>query len=287
MSTGSSSVSVVPVSRQAAPNAGTHCAAAREWSVHASNGPVIATAIHNGHEIRASLQGLLEASEANRRHEEDPLTGVLATVGDTQVRVHASRFQVDMNRSRDKAVPQAPADTWGMKVWRETLPTMEVAESLQTYDRFHAQIRGVMDGLIARWGRVLLLDVHSYNHRRDGADAAPSDVDVNPDIDLGVTTFEHARYGTLAARFRQALCEVLVAGRTPDVRENVRYPDGGDFPEWIHATYGDQVCTITLEYKKIYMNEWTGMADIGVLDDLCAGLRHAVQKVRPEFMTCR
>lgn len=287
MTTGATVVSLVSTAQQSPRLAAEQCAAAHGWSVHVSDGPVVATAIHDGHVIRESLRGLLHASEAERRHEEDPLTGVFAAVGDTQIRVDTSRFQVDMNRPRNKAVAQSSADTWGMKVWRESLPPMEVAQSMQAYDRFHEQVRGVLEGLIARWGRVLLLDIHSYNHRRDGADEAAASVEANPDIDLGATTFDHARYGALAARFKQALRETCVAGRTPDVRENVRYEDGGDFPEWIHATYGDRVCTITLEYKKIYMDEWTATADLGVLDDLCAGLHHAVQAVRPEFMSCR
>jgi N-formylglutamate deformylase len=134
---------------------------------------------------------------------------------------------------------------------------------------------------------LLVLDIHSYNHRRDGADAPPADPGANPDIDLGVTTLDRELWGDVVDRFADTLRSHRAGGREPDVRENVRYPDGGHFPEWLYATYGPDVCTITLEYKKIYMDEWTAQADIAVIEDLRAGLQAAVDAVRPEFMVCR
>src|SRR5690606_12140320 len=69
-----------------------------------------------------------------------------------------------------------------------------------------------------------------------------------------------------------------------DVRENVRYPTGGHFPEWVYATWGDRVCTISPEYKKIHMDEWTGQVDIDALEDFRDGLESAVDGVRGDFL---
>ena len=66
----------------------------------------------------------------------------------------------------------------------------------------------------------------------------------------------------------------------PDVRANVRFPDGGHWPEWVHATYGEHVCTVTLEYKKTFMDEWSGTADLAELEELRAGLVQAVGVAR-------
>jgi len=255
-----------------------------DWDLVLGNGPVVATAIHDGHRMRRSLLPHLAIDDATRRRDEDPFTGLLASVGDVRLRVRDSRFQVDLNRPRDKALSTDPADTWGIRFWKGPLPDDERALSLAAHDRFYSMMTALIDALLARWGQVLLLDIHSYNHRRDGADADPADPAGNPDIELGVTTLDDARWGDTARRFAEALRQVPVAGRAPDVRNNVRYPTGGHFPEWVYAKWGDRVCTISPEYKKIHMDEWTGQLDIAALEDFRDGLERAVAAVRGDFL---
>ena len=67
------------------------------------------------------------------------------------------------------------------------------------------------------------------------------------------------------------------------MRENVRFPTGGHFPEWVYARWGSRVCTISPEFKKIFMDEWTGQVDLVALYDLRDSLQAAVDAVRPEF----
>lgn len=258
-----------------------------DWDLVLGHGPVVATAIHDGHRMRTSLLPHLAFDEDQRRRDEDALTGVLAAAGDVRLRLRNSRFEVDVNRPRDKAISTDPADTWGLQVWQGPLPQREIDASLTAYDRFYAMIRALLDALLARWGCLLLIDIHSYNHRRDGPDAPPADQAGNPDIELGVTTLDKARWGSVAKRFGEALRDSHVGGRSPDVRENIRYPSGGHFPEWVYATYGDRICTISPEFKKIYMDEWTAQADIAVLEDFRTGLERAVEAVRGEFLACR
>lgn len=259
----------------------------QHWEIALGDGPVVATAIHDGHAMRDSLGEWMAIDEEARRRDEDPLTGLLTTAGDVQVRVHTSRFEVDLNRPREKAISADPADTWGVRMWKQAPPQSELEQSLATYDRFYRTIAKLMDAMIERHGRVLLLDIHSYNHRRDGPDAPPAEASGNPEIDLGVTTLDRARFGALATRFADALRATPIRGHRPDVRGNVRYEGGGHFPEWLFRRYGDKVCAISLEYKKIFMDEWTALADIAVLEDLRTGLRHAVDAVRPDLADCR
>ena len=255
-----------------------------DWDMVWGEGPVIATAIHDGHGIRDSLQPYLAIDEEARRREEDPMTGLLTEVGDVRIRVRTSRFQADLNRPREKAVATDPADVWGLHLWRGPLPQAEIDLSLAYYDRFYRMIRAVIEDRIARCGQVLLIDIHSYNHRRDGADAAPAPQRGNPDIELGVTTLDPERWGHVARRFGDVLRATLVHGREPDVRENIRFPTGGFFPEWVYATWGDKVCTISPEFKKTYMDEWTAQVDLRAIEEFRAGLQRAVDAVRPEFL---
>jgi N-formylglutamate deformylase len=256
------------------------------WDLVLGDGPVLAAAIHDGHRMRDSLRTHLVATDDQLRRDEDPLTGVLTSAGDARLTARNSRFQADLNRPRDKAISSDPEDTWGMRIWRD-LPEPEVEASQREHQRFYAMASALVEALLARWGCVFVLDIHSYNHRRAGAHAPPADPAGNPDIDLGVTTLDATRWGPTMRRFAQALRETPLRGNTPDVRDNVRYEGGGHFPEWLHSTFGGPVCAVSLEYKKVYMDEWTAQADIAALDDLRLGLQRAVAAVRGDFLSCR
>ena len=141
-------------------------------------------------------------------------------------------------------------------------------------------MRQWLEELILAHGRVLLLDVHSYNHRRDGAGSEVMPQADNPDIDLGLTTADRGRFGGVIDAFAERLAAGRLGEGTPDVRVNVRFPDGGNWPEWVFAEYGAEVCAITLEYKKTFMDEWSGQADIGRLEQLRTGLAAATEAAR-------
>lgn len=254
------------------------------WDLAVADGPVIATAIHDGHALRPSLRARVALDDDARWREEDPFTSLLTQVGDTRLRVRQSRFEIDLNRARAEAVYTGPEACWGLDVWTTPLDEAEREASLALHDRFYAMIGELIDRTVARWGSALLIDIHSYNHRRDGPDAVPASQDANPDIELGITTLDPERWGDTAKRFANVLRRHPVRGALPDVRCNVRFPTGGHFPEWVYAHWGEHVCTISPEYKKIFMDEWTGQADIPALYALRDGLAHAVDAVRPEFL---
>src|SRR5688572_18923771 len=79
------------------------------WSFEIGDGPVVAAAIHSGHEIRPDVAEWLAISEDDRYREEDPLTALWTTVGDSAIRVFRSRFEFDLNRTREEAVALDPA----------------------------------------------------------------------------------------------------------------------------------------------------------------------------------
>ncbi len=250
------------------------------WDMLVQPGPVMVTAIHAGHTIRNSLRPWLEIAEQERLREEDPLTDFFLPAGDTIFRANRSRFEFDLNRPAAKAVTIDPEDTWGLRIWDAGLPQEEIDASLALHSKFYAMIADRVEAMIAEHGRILVLDIHSYNHRRDGANGPIASQAGNPDIDLGATTLNKAIYGDLLDRFAVGLRSRPVSGNAPDVRVNVRWDDGGHFPEWLHATYGDAACVITLEYKKIFMDEWGHEADILALHDLREGFLAGVANAR-------
>lgn len=235
------------------------------------DGPIVATAIHDGHALRADCHDCIGLDEATRFREEDPYTARLAAVAPTTIVAKLSRFEVDLNRPRDKAVYKCAADAWGLDVWRQLPTEAQVERALAAHDAFYAALDRVLRDKVRRHGRFVVLDVHSYNHRRDGDGAAPADPAQNPEINLGTGTLDRARWGTLVDRFCADLVAASPASHRLDVRENVKFR-GGWMSTWIHETFPETGCALALELKKTFMDEWTGTLDEKRLDELRTAL---------------
>jgi hypothetical protein len=50
-------------------------------------------------------------------------------------------------------------------------------------------------------------------------------------------------------------------GRRLDVRENVAFQGKGQQTRFVHERYPRKGCAIALEFKKFFMDEWTGEFD--------------------------
>ncbi len=168
-----------------------------------------------------------------------------------------------------------PDDAWGLRVWSGPPPDELVARSVAIYDAFYAELGGHLDALA---GPFVVLDVHSYNHRRGGPDA-PNEPDAdNPEVNVGTGSVDRARWGTLVDRFMGDLAEQDAGGRRLDVRENVRFR-GGHLALWVNSRYPDRGCALAIEMKKTYMDEWTGEVDDAHVDELHAALAATVPGV--------
>lgn len=228
------------------------------WTLERGPGPLVATAIHDGHGVRAEVLEHMALGEPDRLREEDPFSARWTAVAPTRLVGLRSRFEVDLNRTREKAVYRTPEDAWGLTVWREGLP-VEVAErSLREYDAFYATVEGLFRELADRYGRFLVLDLHSYNHRRDGPDAPPADPSENPQVNVGTGTLtSRGPWEGLIRRFISDLGGAAFPGGPLDVRENVKFR-GGAFAAWTHRAFPGAACVLSIEFKKFFMDEWTG-----------------------------
>ena len=144
----------------------------RWWTVQRGGGPVVATAIHDGHELRPEIAAAMKLGDAERLREEDPFTGQAILDVPTHVIAHRSRFEFDLNRGADEAVYLTEEQCWGLEVWREPPPAALVERSLAIHAAYYAMLGQLLDSIAGEHERFLLIDVHSYNHRRDGPDAA-------------------------------------------------------------------------------------------------------------------
>ncbi len=243
--------------------------------------PLVATAIHAGHRLRTEVADLLALDAEQRRREEDPYTDRWTAVAPTQVVGTHSRFEVDLNRPRDGAVYRSPDEAWGLSVWREPLPDDVLERSLARYDAFYDAIGGLLDELHERWGAFAVLDLHSYNHRRNGPTSEPAEARENPEVNIGTSIVDRKRFGRLLANFGEAL-GAPVDGEALDVREDVKFR-GGHFSRWIMSRYRGEVCSLAIEFKKTFMDEWTGEPDEARIGMISSRLTAAVPVLLAEL----
>ncbi len=226
------------------------------WDLTLGDGPIMATANHDGHELRQEVAALTALSEEQRLREEDPYTGEWTHIAPTRIVARRSRFEVDLNRPRKTAVYRRPEDAWGLALWKAALPEDVVIRSLAEHDAFYDELERIFSDK-ARLGCFVVLDLHSYNHRRDGPDAPPADPSGNPEVNIGTGTMDRARWGRLVNRFIAELSGFDFLGRHLDVRENVKFV-GRQLPHWVHTRFPTKGCAIAIEVKKFFMDEWTG-----------------------------
>jgi N-formylglutamate amidohydrolase len=232
----------------------------RAWTITLGEGPIVAAAVHDGHEVRPEVADLLAIDAAVRRREEDGLSAAWTLLAGTRVVVHRSRFEVDMNRAPDQAVYRTPEQAFGLKVWWSEPPLDIVSRSLELHRAFYDEMRWVLRRMTERYGAFIVLDLHSYNHRRGGRDAEPADPLHNPEINIGTASMSQQRWGAIVERFASELRAAEFPLHPLDVRQNVRFL-GGYFPRWIHTTFPESGCAIAVEVKKFFMDEWTGVVD--------------------------
>ena len=236
------------------------------WTVQRGEGPVIATAIHDGNALRPEVAAAMKLADVDRLREEDPFTG--ATVRDvpTHVIAHVSRFEYDLNRAPDAAVYATPDQAWGLDVWHvPPAPTM-VRRSLDLHAAYYRMLRQLLDDIAADHDRFVLIDVHSYNHRRDGPDGAPTDPATAPDINIGTSSMPREHWAAVVDPLIEAMRGFDFNGRRLDVRENIAFQGKGEQTRFVHDLYPMRGCAIALEFKKFFMDEWSGEPDPAELD---------------------
>jgi len=233
-------------------------------------GPIVAVALHDGHALRPGLNEYLALDSGARLREEDPHTARMAPSGIPRLEVLRSRFEVDLNRPRFRAVYQGPADSWGLKVYRHELPDDADRVSRSVYDTFYAAAFDTLSRTVESHGRFVALDLHSYNHRRDGASATPADPCLNPEVNVGTRRIDSLRWGSVVEAFSATMTD-----HGFDCRENVKF-GGGHFAHWVAETFPDTGVALAIEFKKTYMDEWSGEVHDGAVERIRAALTACV-----------
>lgn len=250
------------------------------WIVQRGDDPIIATAIHDGHALGTMAAATMALPEDQRLREEDPHTGQAIVDVPNHVIALRSRFEADLNRAVDAAVYMDPSQCWGLQVWR-TPPDAALEQALRDYHRgFYRMLGELLDEIVERHGRFVLLDVHSYNHRRDGPDAPHTAPDAAPDINIGTFSMPRDHWSFLLDPLMASMRGFDFNGRRLDVRENIAFQGKGELARFVHERYPKAGCAIALEFKKFYMDEWAGTPDPTELAAMRGFIRHIAAEAR-------
>jgi hypothetical protein len=237
----------------------------RWWTVQRGPGPIVATAIHDGHDLRPEIAAAMKLPDADRLREEDPFTGQAIVDVPTHIVAHRSRFEFDLNRAPADAVYRTAEQSWGLEVWHGECDDRLCARSLDIHASYYRMLGALLDDVAARHDCFVLIDVHSYNHRRDGPDGAPSPQAEAPDINIGTFSMPRDQWAFLIDPLMEAMRGFDFNGRHLDVRENIAFQGKGEQTRFVHERYPGRGCAIALEFKKFFMDEWTGKPDRGEL----------------------
>ena len=247
----------------------------RWWTVQSGPGPVVATAIHDGHELRSEIAAQMALSDGERLREEDPFTGEAVRGVAQHIVAHRSRFEFDLNRDGENAVYRTPEQCWGLQVWKSgELEAELVKRSLDLHAEYYRMLGNLLDGVAARHERFLVIDAHSYNHRRDGPDGEPTPQKEAPDINIGTFSMPRKEWAFLVDPLMESMAEFDFNGRRLDVRENVAFQGKGEQTRFVHSRYPGRGCAIALEFKKFFMDEWTGAPDTKEIAAMRAFVAH-------------
>ena len=236
------------------------------WTVQRGEGPIVATAIHDGTRLRAEVAAAMKLAPHDRLREEDPFTGQAILDVPTHIIAHVSRFEYDLNRAADEAIYQTPEQAWGLDIWHSPLTEASVQRSRDLHGAYYQMLGHLLDDVAGRHDRFVMIDVHSYNHRRDGPDGAPTDPAKAPDVNIGTFSMPRDHWAPVMDPLIEAMAGFDFNGRRLDVRENIAFQGKGEQTRFVHERYPNQGCAIALEFKKFFMDEWSGQPDPAELD---------------------
>ncbi len=244
-------------------------------------GPVVAVALHDGHAVRAEVETLFAISEADRLREEDPYTGIWTAIAPTTIIAQRSRFEVDLNRPHERAVYRTPGEAWGLTVWNHPLPDDVYDRSRAIRTQFYETMDALLTRKIEQYGKLVIYELHTYCHHRLGPNEPFDDPQHNPQVNLG-TAYNDPKWRPVLDRFMSDLREHDFPGGKLDVRENIKF-DGGYFAQWVGERFPTTICNLCIEFKKFFMDEWTGIADPKLLAAILVALESTLPGVLKEL----
>lgn len=161
------------------------------YHIRTADSPLWSFAIHDGHQVSPLLQPYLNVDEHTRLREEDPYTATIGELPVNQLVIGTSRFQLDINRRIEDSVYLRPDQAWNLQVWQEALPAAYLDILYRQHQTFYQTIESHLERTIRKYGYFIVLDIHSYNCRRQSP-TSTVDSQSNPQLNLGTASIHPA-----------------------------------------------------------------------------------------------
>ena len=231
--------------------------------------------MHSGHRVRSEILEVLTVDKEIRYREEDPFMDRFISDFPVQIYGRDSRFEYELNRNPHIAIYEYGKPKWGLMVWKRELSEEERIQSLKKHKEFHNLLDLVCRYLLKQNRHALVFDLHAYCYQREIKQEWHKDE--RPEINIGTKAVNRKIFAPVIDCFISNLQRTKIKQRSIRISENEIFL-GGYLSRRLSRNYHDQVLVLALEYKKLFMNEWTGKLHQDVLEKLILDFTRAVDK---------
>lgn len=226
--------------------------------------PYICTAIHHGHNLRASLIKQCLLSESERLYEEDPFTGEFISSMPITMLALNSRYEYDLNRTPEDCIYSR---AWGKQVWSSHLNTKEITSSLTKHQNFYDLLYQLVQVIESKYQACVIYDIHSYNYLRINR--------ATPCFNIGTAQIDEKRWKNEVTHFLKKLNHIELPNIEVLAEKNTVFQGMGYLATYVKNNFKNTLVLPT-EIKKIYMDENTGEAFPIVVNELKIALKDAI-----------
>jgi len=232
--------------------------------------------LHAGSLVRPGLTDSMSVSPGDRFREEDPYTDLF--IEDFPVRIIArdSRFEYDLNWEIEESIYAADKKKWGLQVWNRELTEDERELTYRKYREFYALVDMATEFMLGSGSPVVIFDMHAFCYQRDHRIHWTGDG--KPVINLGTRYINRKFFTPLIDAFLGGISETVIDGHPLRVAENELFPGGYITRRYAHLHYC-RVLVLAIEYKKIFMDEWSGEFYMDKFHILRKDFNHAKERI--------
>jgi len=235
--------------------------------------PVICTAIHNGHNLRAELKKSFLLTKEERFYEEDPYTDELISSFPIQLIGNDSRFEYDLNRAKTLSTYFKTA--WEKQVWEKPLSSAQRNKSHRKHQAFYNVLEAIIEVIERLFKNAIIFDIHSYNYKRIEQ--------LTPTFNIGSAQIDIERWGNVVGHFEKQLNRIDLPNLDVRAATDEIFHGRGYLITHINSHF-DNTLVLPTEVKKVFMDETTGEVYPLVLEELKAGFKRAISETAAYFM---